>query len=59
MIQVKIADKAVSLIVEGLFTEKIVAAFRGMNVSPAKHSYAGVTDGQTETDGQTDGRRTK
>ena len=30
----------------------IVAAFRGMHVSPAKHSYASVTDGQT--DGQTD-----
>ena len=29
-----------------------MAAFRGMHVSPAKHSYAGVTDGQT--DGQTD-----
>ena len=31
---------------------KIVAAFRGIHVSPAKHSYASVTDGQTE--GQTD-----
>ena len=29
-----------------------MAAFRGMHVSPAKHSYASVTDGQT--DGQTD-----
>ena len=26
---------------------KIVAAFRGMHVSPAKKSYASVTDGQT------------
>ena len=25
---------------------KIVAVFRGMHVSPAKHSYANVTDGQ-------------
>ena len=34
---------------------KIVAAFRGMHVSPAKHSYASVTDGQTDrrTDRQT------
>ena len=36
---------------------KIVAAFRGMHVSPAKHSYASATDGRT--DGQTDRRRTK
>ena len=41
---------------------KIVAAFSGMHVSPAKHSYASVTDGQTDrqtdgrTDRQTDGR---
>ena len=34
----------------------IVAAFRGMHVSPAKHSYASVTDGQT--DGQTDRQTT-
>ena len=34
-----------------------MAAFRGMQVSPAKHSYASVTDGQT--DRRTDGRRTK
>ena len=36
--------------------EKILAAFRGMHVSPAKHSYASVTDGQTDgrTDRQTD-----
>ena len=27
---------------------KIVAASRGMHVSPAKHSYASVTDGQTD-----------
>ena len=27
------------------FVQKIVAAFRGMHVSPAKHSYASVTDG--------------
>ena len=38
---------------------KIVAAFRGMHVSPAKHSYASVTvtDGQTDRrtdDGQSD-----
>ena len=34
---------------------KIVAAFRGMHVSPAKHSYGIVTDGRTDrqTDGQT------
>ena len=34
---------------------KIVAAFRGMQVSPAKHHYASVTDGQTDrrTDRQT------
>ena len=31
---------------------KIAAAFRGMHVSPAKHSYGSVTDGRT--DGQTD-----
>ena len=46
--------------------KKIVAAFRGMHVSPAKHSFGkcdrkvwqkSVTDGQT--DGRTDGRRTK
>ena len=38
----------------GTHTEdrKIVAAFRGMHVSPAKHSSASVTDRQT--DGQTD-----
>ena len=30
---------------------KIVAAFRGMHASPAKHRSASVTDGQT--DGQT------
>ena len=36
--------------------QKIVAAFRGMHVSPAKHSSASVTDGLTDrrTDGQTD-----
>ena len=36
----------------------IVAAFRGMHVSPAKHSSASVTDGQTDrqTDRQTDGQ---
>ena len=35
-----------------------MAAFRGMHVSPAKHSYASVTDGQTDgrTDGLTDGQ---
>ena len=39
----------------------IVAAFRGIHVSPAKHSYASVTEGQTDgrTDGRTDRRRTK
>ena len=33
-----------------------MAAFRGMHVSPAKHSSASVTDGHTDkwTDGQTD-----
>ena len=33
-----------------------MATFRGMHVSPAKHSSASVTDGQTDrqTDGQTD-----
>ena len=33
-----------------------MAAFRGMHVSPAKHSSWSVTDGQTDgrTDGQTD-----
>ena len=37
-----------------------MAAFRGMHVSPAKHSYASVTDGQTDrqTDGRTDGQTT-
>ena len=45
-----------------LSTLKIVAAFRGMHVSPAKHSYASVTDRRTDgrtdrrTDRQTDGR---
>ena len=39
-----------------LIHKKIVAAFRGMHVSPAKHSSASVTDGQT-ADRQTDGRR--
>ena len=28
--------------------KKIVAAFRGMHVSPAKHSYGSVTDGRTD-----------
>ena len=36
--------------------KNIVAAFRGMHVSRAKHSYASVTDGRT--DRQTDGRTT-
>ena len=36
---------------------KIVAAFRGMLVSPAKHSYASVTD--RPMDGQTDRLLTK
>ena len=34
-----------------------MTAFRGMHVSPAKHSYASVTDGQTDRrtdDGQSD-----
>ena len=41
---------------ESGLTRKIVAAFRGMHVSPAKHSYASVTDRQTDrrTDRQTD-----
>ena len=43
---------------------KIVAAFQGMHVSPAKHNFGKCdrrTDRQTDgrTDGQTDGRRTK
>ena len=40
------------------FDNKIVAAFQGMHVSPAKHSYASVTDRQTDrqTDGRTDRR---
>ena len=35
--------------------QNIVAAFKGMHVSPAKHSYASVTDGWTDrrTDRQT------
>ena len=38
--------------------KNIVAAFRGMHVSPGKHSSGGVTDGQTDrqTDRQTDGQ---
>ena len=44
-----------------LTTDKIVAAFRGMHVLPAKHSYVSVTDGRTDgqTDGQTDRQQTK
>ena len=40
--------------------QKIVAAFRGMPMSPAKHSF-GKCNRRTDrqTDGQTDGRRTK
>ena len=38
------------------YQANIVAAFRGMHVSPAKHSSEGVTDGRTQTDGQTDRR---
>ena len=35
-----------------------MAAFRGMHVSPAKHSSVSVTDGRTDrqTDRQTDGQ---
>ena len=42
------------------FDKKIVAALRGMHVSPAKHSYASVTDVQTDgrTDRQTDRQTT-
>ena len=38
----------------------IVTAFRGMHVSPAKHSSGGVTDGRTDrqTDGRTDRQTT-
>ena len=37
-----------------IYLKKIVAAFRGMHVSAAKHSYGSVTDGQTDRrDGQT------
>ena len=49
---------------EAIVYENIVAAFRGMHVLPAKHSYASVTDGRTDrqtdrqTDGKTDGRTT-
>ena len=32
----------------GVFITKIVAEFRGMHVSPAKHSYGSVTDGRTD-----------
>ena len=39
-----------------LLKRNIVAAFRGMHVSPAKHSYGSVTDRQT--DGQTYGQTT-
>ena len=51
-----------------LIFKNIVAAFRGIHVSPAKQSYAWLprkfdyrTDGQTDrhTDRRTDGRRTK
>ena len=38
------------------YNHKIVAAFRGMHVSPAKHSYVSVTD--RPTDGRTDRRTT-
>ena len=38
---------------------KIVAAFRGIHVSPAKHSYASGRRTDRRTDRQTDGRRTK
>ena len=43
-----------------LLKKKIVAAFRGIHVSPAKHSSASVTDGRTDrhTDRQTDGQTT-
>ena len=46
---------------DGYIIKNIVAAFRGMHVSPAKHSYGSVTDGRTDrqTDRQTDRRRTK
>ena len=37
--------------------KNIAATLRGMHVSPAKHSSASMTDGQT--DRRTDGRRTK
>ena len=40
-----------------VYEHHIVASLRGMHVSPVKHSYASVTDRQT--DGQTDRRRTK
>ena len=45
-----------SFTMQCFYTWKIVAAFQGMHVSPAKHSYASVTDGRTnrQTDRQTD-----
>ena len=38
------------------YNKNIVAAFRGMHVSPAKHSSGGVTDGHCQTDRRTDRR---
>ena len=50
--------------IQASIIKKIVAAFPGMHVSPAKHSLESVTekcDRRTErqTDRQTDGRWTK
>ena len=54
-----------SLFRGGVENANIVAAFRGIHVSPAKHSSGSVIDGRTDrqtdgqTDRQTDRRRTK
>ena len=47
------ATTAHQLIIFMFLVKKIVAAFRGMHVSLAKHSSCSVTDGQTD-DGQID-----
>ena len=51
--KIKVTKSAYFYQWKGLVLRKIVAAFRGMHVSPAKHSFASVTDGQTD-DGQSD-----
>ena len=42
------SDRIDILLLSSAEERKIVAAFRGMHVSPAKHSSASVTDGQTD-----------